>query len=72
MAAGYGLGVVNFSPDLTNNLECWGHGGNPLGYAAGCFYFPQYGVTIAIMDNTEEGEAMDTINDLIDVIIENN
>ena len=72
MAAGYGLGVMNFSPDLTNTLTAWGHGGDPLGYAAGCFYLPGMGVTIAIMDNTEDGEAMFTANKLIDVIINHN
>jgi D-alanyl-D-alanine carboxypeptidase len=69
LVSGYGLGAVNFSPELFNNLEVWGHGGNALGYAAGCFYLPAYGVCIGIMDNTEEGEAMYTINDLLSVIV---
>ena len=65
---GYGLGAIWFSPELFNNLEVWGHGGNPLGYAAGCLYLVDYGVCIGIMDNTEEGETMPVINDILSVI----
>lgn len=68
LVAGYGLGVVRFSPELFNDLEVWGHGGNAIGYAAGCFYLTDYEVSIAIMDNTEEGEAMWVINDLLDIV----
>ena len=62
------MGVVRFSPELFNDLEVWGHGGNAIGYAAGCFYLTDYEVSIAIMDNTEEGEAMWVINDLLDIV----
>lgn len=65
---GYGLGACWFSPELFNNLTVWGHGGNPLGYAAGCLYLPDYGVCIGIADNTEEGETMPVINDILRVI----
>jgi D-alanyl-D-alanine carboxypeptidase len=66
---GYGLGVTRFSPALFNGLQVWGHGGNALGYAAGCFYLPDYDVSLAIMDNTEDGESMRVINDLLDIVI---
>ena len=69
LVEGYGLGVVRFAPELFNDLEVWGHGGNAPGYAAGCLYLPQYGVSIGIMTNTEGGEAMPTINDLLDIIV---
>jgi D-alanyl-D-alanine carboxypeptidase len=65
---GYGLGVARFAPELFNGLEIWGHGGNAIGYAAGCFYLPDYDVSIAIMDNTEEGESMWVINDLLNIV----
>jgi len=65
---GYGLGVTKFSLELFNGLQVWGHGGNALGYAAGCFYLPDYDVSLAIMDNTEEGETMWVINDLLDIV----
>ncbi len=65
---GYGLGVCWFSPELFNNLTVWGHGGNPVGYAAGCLYLPDYGVCLAILDNTEEGETMPVINDILRII----
>lgn len=65
---GYGLGAVRFSPALFNGLKVWGHGGNALGYAAACLYLPDYDVSIAVMDNTEEGETMWVINDLLEII----
>jgi len=68
LVAGYGLGVLRFSPELFNGLEIWGHGGNAPGYTAGCLFLPDYGVSIGIMGNTEEGEANPTLNDLLNII----
>jgi D-alanyl-D-alanine carboxypeptidase len=68
LLSGYGLGVEKFNLELFNGLEIWGHGGDPVGYAAGCFYIPQYGVSIGIMDNTAGGETMDAIFDIVDII----
>jgi CubicO group peptidase (beta-lactamase class C family) len=65
---GYGLGVVDFNPSLFNGLRVIGHGGNAPGYAAASLYFPNIGVCIGIMDNTEEGDAMYIINDLLNII----
>jgi D-alanyl-D-alanine carboxypeptidase len=65
---GYGLGICWFNPELFNNLMAYGHGGNPLGYAAGCFYLPDYDVCIGILDNTEEGETMPVINDILEIV----
>jgi D-alanyl-D-alanine carboxypeptidase len=70
LVAGYGLGVVRFSPDLFNGLEIWGHSGNAPGYAAACLYLPEYDVSIGIMVNTEAGEAIVTINDLLNILTE--
>jgi len=70
LVEGYGLGVVKFSSEFFNNLTAWGHGGNALGYAAACFYLPDYEVCISFMDNTEEGEAMFIINDLLTIVTE--
>jgi CubicO group peptidase (beta-lactamase class C family) len=68
LLSGYGLGVERFNLELFNGLEIWGHGGDPVGYAAGCFYIPQYGVSIGIMDNTAGGETMDVIFDIVNII----
>jgi len=67
---GYGLGVINFSRDLFNNLEIIGHSGDAPGYAAGSLYLPAYGVCIGVSDNTEEGNSMSVLNDLLDIIID--
>ncbi len=71
MLEGYGLGVERFTSELFNNLNTWGHGGDALGYAAACCYLPDYNVCFAIMDNTQEGESMFVINDLLAIILEN-
>lgn len=71
LLAGYGLGAVRFSPELFNDLEVWGHGGNAPGYAAGSFYLPDYGVSIGIATNTEEGEAINTLDELMSIILRN-
>jgi len=68
MCAGYGLGAIRFNPDLVNGLEAIGHSGNAPGYAAASIYLPDYQVCIGIVDNTEEGNAMYCINDLLSVI----
>jgi hypothetical protein len=70
LLVGYGLGVVKFNPELFNGLEIWGHSGNAPGYAAGCFYLPEYDVSIGIMVNTDAGETMFTINDLLSILSE--
>jgi D-alanyl-D-alanine carboxypeptidase len=68
IVAGYGLGVVWFNPDLFNGLTIYGHSGNPMGYAAGGLYLADYGVCLAILDNTEEGNTMPVINELLTII----
>jgi uncharacterized protein (TIGR02145 family) len=69
MCAGYGLGVVKFNPQIFNGVQAYGHGGNAIGYGAGCIYMPNYGVCIGLMDNTEEGEAIPmSISNLVNVI----
>jgi hypothetical protein len=65
---GYGLGVVRFSPEIFNEWEVWGHRGNAPGYATGCFYLSDYGVSIGIMVNTHEGEAIPTVFNIMDII----
>jgi D-alanyl-D-alanine carboxypeptidase len=71
LVEGYGLGSVRFSTDLFNGLEIWGHGGNAPGYAAGMLYLPDYETTIVILDNTERGEAMPTLNNILTIITAN-
>jgi uncharacterized protein (TIGR02145 family) len=69
-SAGYGLGVVNFNPQLFNGLDAIGHSGNAPGYAAASIYLPEYEVCIGLVDNTEEGESIGvSITNLLNVII---
>jgi D-alanyl-D-alanine carboxypeptidase len=68
LVTGYGLGVVWFNPDLFNGLTIHGHAGNPIGYAAGGLYLADYGVSLAVLDNTEEGDTMPVINEILSII----
>lgn len=66
--AGYGLGAAKFQPQLFNGLEVYGYSGNAPGYAAACLYLLDYGICMGFTDNTEEGNAMMTIADLLSII----
>jgi len=68
MVSGYGLGILRFAPSLLNGVNAIGHGGDAPGYAAGSLYLPDYDVCIGIMDNTQDGNTMPVINDIITVI----
>jgi D-alanyl-D-alanine carboxypeptidase len=70
MCAGYGLGAFRFNPDLFNSLTVIGHSGNAEGWAAVCGYLPDYGISMAFMDNTQKGEAMGVVNDILRIAIE--
>jgi len=68
LVTGYGLGIAYFNPDLFNGLKIYGHSGDAPGYAAGSLYLVDYNVCIGIADNTEEGDTMWVINDLLSII----
>jgi D-alanyl-D-alanine carboxypeptidase len=70
MVLGYGLGLMRFAPDFAFGFDVWGHGGNAPGYAAGMLYLPAYGVAVGVADNTEEGEAMEVLEEILQVIVE--
>jgi D-alanyl-D-alanine carboxypeptidase len=64
----YGLGLLVFNKELTQGMQVTGHGGNPLGYAAGAFYLEEHGVCIGLMDNTEHGVSMPVIEEIMEII----
>lgn len=68
LVVGYGLGTANYSPELFNGMEIYGHSGNAAGYVAASFYLPEYGISLGIMLNTHDGP-MFVINDLLNTVI---
>ena len=70
MVKGYGLGLMWFDESFVWGHRVWGHGGNAPGYAAGMLYLSDYGVVVALMDNTEEGEAVIVLDPILDVIMD--
>jgi CubicO group peptidase (beta-lactamase class C family) len=69
LLVGYGLGVVNYSPEIFNGQEIYGHSGNAAGYTAASLYLPEYGISLGIMLNTHDGP-MIVINDLLTTVID--
>ena len=67
LLAGYGLGVVKYSPDIFNGLEIIGHGGNAAGYVAASLYIPEYGISFGITMNTHDGP-MIVVNELLTTV----
>ena len=70
VCAGYGLGVVNFNPQILSGLEGYGHSGHGPGYAVGTVFLPKYNVCLGYVDNTDGGESVSvTIEKLLAAII---
>jgi len=77
---GYGLGVVDINLGLMlpqwENVRVYGHLGSQFGYMTFVGYFPDYGVSIAVMSNRggdgESARAIMTVGGaVIDVLLEN-
>ena len=66
----YGLGIFKYNSQLFNGLTVYGHGGNAPGYAAGCFYLPDSEVSVAMMVNTEHGEAMWIVSEVVEKVLD--
>ena len=66
---GYGLGLMWFNPAFLSGQRVLGHGGNAPGYAAGMLYLADYGAVISVMDNTERGDAMGVLDEIIPVVV---
>jgi D-alanyl-D-alanine carboxypeptidase len=64
----YGLGAYQVNPDSFDGLEMYGHGGNIWAYKASCLYLPDYGVSISLMYNWDDDEAMFTLVKLLNII----
>jgi D-alanyl-D-alanine carboxypeptidase len=69
LVAGYGLGVANYSPEIFNGMEIYGHSGNAAGYVAASLYLPEYSISLGIMMNTHDGPML-VINDLLTTVID--
>lgn len=65
---GYGLGAFKSNPDLFNGLQAIGHTGDAPGYAAASLYVPELDISIGFVDNTERGESMFIISDLLQIV----
>ncbi|MFN2145559.1 MAG: serine hydrolase domain-containing protein, partial [Anaerolineales bacterium] len=67
---GYGLGVVEWIPEMLNGHYGYGHSGSIPGYRAFMAYLPESGLTIAVLSNTDkEGELGVLINALLEVAL---
>jgi len=49
----------------------YGHGGNLWAYKAGNLYAPDYGISISLMYNWDDDEAMLVLAELLQLVISN-
>jgi D-alanyl-D-alanine carboxypeptidase len=70
LITGYGLGVQDFDVSLTHGLKAWGHLGSIQGYRSMLAHLPDYGVTMAVMTNTDSDDAMLVVDMLLGVLAE--
>jgi len=70
MVQGYGLGLMIIGPSFLGGRTVWGHGGNAPGYAAALLFLPAYDAVVGILDNTWDGQAMNTMLRIFEVIEE--
>jgi D-alanyl-D-alanine carboxypeptidase len=66
---GYGLGLVWFNATFFSAQKVWGHSGNAPGYAAGMLYLVDHDAVVAVMDNTDGGDAVGTLNAILPVVV---
>jgi hypothetical protein len=69
LLAGYGLGAVQFRPEIAGGATVIGHSGGSLFYIAASLYLPEYGVAIGVAQNTEPEEAMGWLVEALALII---
>jgi D-alanyl-D-alanine carboxypeptidase len=68
---GYGLGVQEFEPSIFSGTDAWGHLGSIQGYRSILAYLPNVGVTLAVMTNSDSDRALELIDTLVMVLLEN-
>ncbi len=67
--SGYGLGITEFSDMVGGDVEVIGHTGSVVGYIAIIAYLPEYGVSIALLENDNIYAChVDIINRLISTV----
>jgi D-alanyl-D-alanine carboxypeptidase len=68
--SGYGLGVVEWVPEMLNGHYGYGHSGSIPGYRAFMAYLPESGLTIVVLSNTNKEEELGAlINALLEVAV---
>lgn len=68
---GYGLGAYQTHPEPFDGIKMYGHGGNLWAYKAGNLHVPDYGISISLMYNWDDDEAMLVLAELLQLVIGN-
>jgi D-alanyl-D-alanine carboxypeptidase len=56
--SGYGLGVLEWVPELLNGEQGYGHSGSIPGYRAFLAHLPQYDLTMVVLSNSDKEEEL--------------
>lgn len=65
---GYGLGAYQTHPEPFDGIRMYGHGGNIWAYKAGNIYLPDYGISVSLMYNWDNDEAMFVLAELLQIV----
>jgi D-alanyl-D-alanine carboxypeptidase len=69
--SGYGLGVLEWIPEILHGESGYGHSGSIPGYRAFLAHLPEHDITIAVLSNSDKEEELAAIVDeLLAVVLE--
>lgn len=70
--SGYGLGVVEWNPQLLHGEYGYGHSGNIPGYRAFLAHLPEHDLTIVLLSNSDKEEELAAIIEALLTVVQEN
>jgi D-alanyl-D-alanine carboxypeptidase len=67
--SGYGLGVVEWIPQMIHGEYGYGHSGSIPGYRAFLAHLPEYDLTIAVLSNSDKEEELGAVIDALLTVV---
>ena len=67
----YGLGLMEINPQLLRSQRSWGHLGSIPGYRAFLGHFPDHGVTMVVLYNSDTDNGFPIVDKLLETVLHN-
>jgi D-alanyl-D-alanine carboxypeptidase len=67
----YGLGIMEVNPQLMRGERALGHFGSIPGYRAFVGHFPDHGMTIALLHNSDTDNAFPILDGVLEIVLNN-